>query len=119
MNKPRESMHYDNEEVPTLEQIKSVLQQSVLTDYPNPDRNGCLDLAAIRSIAEQRLPHEHAQWQHVSHCSPCYREFLDHRREFKARVRRTALRRRLMLWAGIGAIALLGLSAIAAILRTH
>jgi hypothetical protein len=31
-------------------------------------------------MAERELPHEHPFWdEHVSHCSPCYREFLDFR----------------------------------------
>src|SRR5919201_7064883 len=98
MTEPRESMPEDEEEIPTLEQIERVIQQSVLTDYPNPARAGCLDLARITAIAKQRLPHKDPQWGHVSHCSPCYREFLDHRRNFKAALRRKALRRQLMVW---------------------
>jgi hypothetical protein len=120
MNEPREFMRDSEEqEVPSLEKIKNVLQRSVLTDYPNPERKGCLALSEITRIAEQRLPHEHTQWQHISHCSPCYREFLDHRTEFKRDLKRAAFRRRLMIWTGIGAIALLGLTALMALLKTH
>src|SRR5213593_4006048 len=64
------------EDGPTHEQIKHYLQQSILRNYPNPKRTGCLDSPAIILIAQQRLPHEDSRWEHISHCSPCYREFL-------------------------------------------
>lgn len=67
---------------PTEEQFKEMLQQGVLKHYPNPERKGCLDSMTLQDIAQQRLPHEDERWGHISHCSPCYREFLDNRNRF-------------------------------------
>src|SRR5207248_9953303 len=78
-----EVMPKDNEADPTPEQIKHLLQQAILRDYPNPERKGCLDSSILTAIAQQRLPHEDAHWARVSHCSPCYQEFLDNRKEFR------------------------------------
>ena len=86
---------------PTPEQIKDLLQEAILRNYPNPDRRGCSDQAVIRSVAAQRLPHERPEWQHITHCSPCYQDFLNYRAEFLQARRR---RRRLAVAAG-GAIA--------------
>jgi hypothetical protein len=45
-------------------------------------------------MAEREFPHEHPFWdEHVSHCSPCYREFLDFRNRvltLESRSRRNA-----------------------------
>ena len=78
-------MREDNDTEPTPEQLKYLFQQAILRDYPNPERKGCLDPSILKRVVEQRLPHEDPDWQHVSHCSPCYREFLDQRKEFKER----------------------------------
>jgi hypothetical protein len=64
---------------PTPEEIKYVLQQAILRNYPNPERRGCPGNDAIRALAERDLPHEDRHWEHVSHCSPCYQEFLERR----------------------------------------
>ena len=69
---------------PTPEEVKRILQESILQHYPNPERKGCPGRATIKEIAEQRLPFEDSRWSHVERCSPCYREFLDFRHEFKA-----------------------------------
>jgi hypothetical protein len=76
-------MPEDNEADPTPEQIKYVLQQAILRNYPNPERKGCPDASILEGIARQRLPHEDPHWQHVSHCSPCYGEFLNLRKGFR------------------------------------
>ena len=61
----------------TSEQIKRLLQESILRNYPNPERKECPEQQALKELANQSLPHEHELWQHVTHCSPCYREFLE------------------------------------------
>src|SRR4051812_8297940 len=68
---------------PTPEEIQSALQQSILRDYPNPDRKSCIGAGALRQVAQERLPHKHEHWVHISRCSPCYREFLDVRKQFR------------------------------------
>ena len=94
----RENALNDIDELPTLEEIKHVLQQSVLTDYPNPERKGCLESQSIGAVAQQRLPHQATEWQHIRRCSPCYREFLDFRKDFK-RQRNARIRRWQFAWA--------------------
>jgi hypothetical protein len=65
---------------PISEQVKRVLQEALLRNYPNPDRTGCPGAAILREMAQREFPHEDPFWdEHVSHCSPCYREFLDFR----------------------------------------
>jgi hypothetical protein len=82
--------------MPSLEQpdaqfdrLKRKLQDSILTDYPNPERKGCVGDAVLKELAArpfdssmERDPH----WQHVTHCSECYRDFL----RFRAEVRRSS-----------------------------
>jgi hypothetical protein len=106
------------EDGPTPEQIKHVLQQSILRHYPNPERKGCLDSPTITAIAHQRLPHEDPSWKHISHCSPCYREFLDCRKQFREKKARTDLLRRRMRFALLVTIVVIGLSAMV-ILKSH
>lgn len=62
------------------ERLQRRLQEEVLTKYPNPERKGCPGAAAIRRLAARPLtePVENDPvWDHVTHCSECYREFLD------------------------------------------
>ena len=59
--------------------IQRVLQEAVLNNYPNPERIGCPGRAALERLA--RMPDriealETAGWEHVTHCSPCYAEYL-------------------------------------------
>ena len=62
---------------PAPAQVKHVLQQAVLRNYPNPERHGCPGTTALAQIARRFLPPEDDHWMHILHCSPCYREFLD------------------------------------------
>jgi hypothetical protein len=104
---------------PTEEEFKYMLQQAVLQHYPNPEREGCLDSTAIQDIARQRLPNEDSEWEHISHCSPCYREFLDNRDQFLETQARVKARRRKVVWMSIlTAVGLFGLAA-ATILKGH
>jgi hypothetical protein len=67
--------------------VQKKLQQAILTSYPNPNREGCPgeevleDLA--RRAAEQGTLEGDEHWEHVTHCSPCYREFLDAREQLR------------------------------------
>ena len=72
---------------PTPEAMKRVLQEAVLRGYPNPERRDCPAPEALRAAANRRLPDEDPVWPHVSHCSPCYREFLDMRATARERHR--------------------------------
>ena len=85
-----------------FDRLKKQLQDSILRDYPNPERKGCPGAAVLRELAERPLddavegdPH----WHHVTHCSECYRDFL----AFNADSRRRAkARRALIMWGTAG-----------------
>jgi hypothetical protein len=68
------------------ERLKHQLQQTILTEYPNPERKGCPGEALLRGLAARYLDEsvpEDPNWHHVTHCSPCYQEFLDIRSQAK------------------------------------
>src|SRR5437867_10433216 len=79
-------MSQDRRVRPTPKEVKRVLQEALLRNYPNPDRKGCRGSEILREMAAQEFPDEHPFWnQHVSECSPCYREFLGFQREIMDR----------------------------------
>jgi len=105
--------HQDVEAGPTEEQFQEMLQQAVLQHYPNPERKGCLDSETITTIARQRLPHQASGWEHISHCSPCYREFLNQRNRFlEIRNALSSRKRKLFLVSMFAAVGLLTLAAV-------
>jgi hypothetical protein len=57
--------------------ILDLLARGLSRDFPNPERVGCPGSAVLRSIAFRKLRlAEVQQWlDHLSSCSPCYREF--------------------------------------------
>ena len=95
-------MSQDRRDRPTPQEVKRVLQEALLRNYPNPDRKGCRGTEILRQMAAQEFPDEHPFWnQHVSECSPCYREFLDLQREIADRESRNRRNTRLAIAAGI------------------
>jgi hypothetical protein len=101
----------ENQWGPSAEDLKRVLQEAVLRNYPNPDRIGCPGAGAIRELARVARPFEDTHWEHVSHCSPCYREFLEYRTlALDVRKRRRTLRVGL---AAVAAVVLIGVSVYA------
>lgn len=42
---------------------------------PNPERIGCLSQDELKALAERRLPIGAPEYEHLTKCSPCYREF--------------------------------------------
>jgi hypothetical protein len=80
------------------DRLKRKLQDSILSEYPNPERKGCPGDLALRELAKRSADEgveADANWQHVTHCSECYREFLDRRLKFKS----AAKRRGQVVWA--------------------
>ncbi len=54
------------------------VQESILREFPNPERKGCPGDAAIRDLVRNRYSHGGGEvWEHVTHCSPCYREYVN------------------------------------------
>jgi hypothetical protein len=88
---------------PTPEEIKRLLQEAILRNYPNPERRGCFNAITLKLVAGSRFPSEAPQWEHITHCSPCYQEFLGHRATALSRRNR----RRFVSIAGIAAIVVL------------
>jgi hypothetical protein len=92
--------------LPTNEEVKRALQEAVLKNYPNPERKGCAGSEVLKQIARQDKPFEDPHWDHIQHCSPCYQEFLEFRRDFK---RRQIVTRRAAWAAGLAAVLILAI----------
>lgn len=97
-----------------FDELQDILQQAILTEYQNPERKGCPGTAVIRELANRPKPNRDAPWQHVTHCSPCYREFLDIRSQVLRReqAQRTS-RRRLSLAIAASIVVAVGIAAYA------
>lgn len=71
-----------------FDRLKQQLQDSILREYPNPERRGCPGNTVLQEFARRPLDDNlegDANWQHVTHCSECYRGFLDIRTALKRR----------------------------------
>jgi hypothetical protein len=95
-------MSHDARGEPTPEELKHVLQEAILRNYPNPERKGCPGAPILKEVAGQKLPFEHQRWEHISHCSPCYREFLEFRNEVLQRRAHEKRRSRVLLAGAAG-----------------
>lgn len=99
------------EDLPRIkyEQLQRQLQEDVLKNYPNPERKGCPGNVALKALVTRPMEESiegDPNWQHVTHCSECYREFLAFKADFdkqKSR-RKDALR---WSFAGAGIVAAL------------
>src|ERR1700722_11248076 len=73
-----------------FDRIKRQLQDTILKDYPNPERKGCPGDPVLRELAA-RPPDDSLEqdprWRHITHCSECYRELLGFRAELKKRAK--------------------------------
>ena len=95
------------------EQLTRVLQKAMLLSYPNPNRIGCRGTDVLREMAERKFPNEHPFWdEHVEHCSPCYKVFLDYRNEILAHWDREERNRKISRITAVTAIVLLVAGAI-------
>jgi hypothetical protein len=63
-----------------MERQQRLVQQTLLHNYPNPERKGCPGSDMVRDLATRSVRLEilsgDEQWEHLMHCSPCYGEFL-------------------------------------------
>src|SRR4051794_21475768 len=62
--------------------IRDAVQQSILRSYPNPNREGCPGDAVVREVAARDELKEDPPWEHITHCSPCYAEFIEYKEQF-------------------------------------
>ena len=57
--------------------IAAAVRHTILNEFPNPNRVGCPGEAKLREVAARRTIVEDDDWQHITHCSPCYAEYLE------------------------------------------
>ena len=69
------------------DRVQKKLQDAILTSYPNPNRKGCPGTEALFELAKRAAElgtlEGDARWEHVTHCSPCYKEYLDARDQLR------------------------------------
>jgi hypothetical protein len=67
-----------------FERLQNAVQSEILTAYPNPTRQGCPGDVVVKQVAGRKNLIKDAPWEHITHCSPCYGEFLAYKEEFRA-----------------------------------
>ncbi len=60
-----------------FDRISRAVQESILRNYPNPERKGCPGDDVVREVAARTELKTDDAWEHITHCSPCYAEFLE------------------------------------------
>jgi hypothetical protein len=98
-----------------IKRFQRALQDSILRDYPNPERTGCQGSEVLRQLASRERSEDDPAWEHVLHCGPCYGEFL----ELRAAVRRGIRRRRLRWLVPAAACVLVAAAVTIFVLRQH
>ncbi len=68
-----------------FDRISRAVQDSILRNYPNPERRGCPGDNVVREIAERTELNADVLWEHITHCSPCYATFLAFKQESRAK----------------------------------
>src|SRR5437660_12894502 len=67
--------------------IAAAVQQTILQNFPNPDRVGCPGAAKRREVAARKTIVEDDSWEHITHCSPCQGEVLAGRERVRGPLR--------------------------------
>jgi hypothetical protein len=73
--------------------ILDALGRGLLKEFPNPDRAGCPGSDVLRRIASHAMPLAEAEkWlDHLTSCSPCYRDFTELQAGYRQRRMQTVL----------------------------
>jgi hypothetical protein len=73
--------------------ILDALGRGLLKEFPNPDRAGCPGSDVLRRIASHAMPLAEAEkWlDHLTTCSPCYRDFSELQAGYRHRRMQTIL----------------------------
>jgi hypothetical protein len=95
--------------------IAAAVRETILRDFPNPNRDGCPGVAKLREVAARRTVVEDNDWQHITHCSPCYGEFLAE----KERVRRSRRRVQTLTVLATAAVLILFIGVAAYVVRRN
>jgi hypothetical protein len=75
------------------QRLLDALGRGLLKEFPNPDRAGCPGSDVLRRIASHAIPLAEAEkWlDHLTSCSPCYRDFSELRAGHRHRRMQTIL----------------------------
>ena len=90
------------------DRIAAAVQQTILNSFPNPNRVGCPGDVRLREVAARGTIVEDDDWQHITHCSECYGEFL----AAKDQIRRAGRRARTLGLIGGAALLVLVVAAV-------
>ena len=73
--------------------ILDALGRGLLKEFPNPERTGCPGSDVLKRIASHAMPLAEAEkWlDHLTSCSPCYRDFSELQAGYRNRRMRTTL----------------------------
>ncbi len=73
--------------------ILDALGRGLLKEFPNPERTGCPGSDVLKRIASHAMPLAEAEkWlDHLTSCSPCYRDFSELQAGYRHRRMRTTL----------------------------
>ncbi len=73
--------------------VLDALGRGLLNEFPNPERTGCPGSDVLRRIAAHQMPLAEAErWlDHLTSCSPCYRDFTQFQETYQRARRRTIL----------------------------
>src|SRR4051794_9212697 len=109
MNENREGELFDGES-----EILKQLEQAYLTAYPNPERIGCPSPVIIEHIVSGQIrpPAASDIVRHLTHCSPCFKLFLDARDRIRSHGRKTFVATSRAGMAAIFALFVLGAGAL-------
>src|SRR5580658_6713511 len=95
-----------------FDRLKKQLQESILRDYPNPERKGCPGGVVLQELSERPLEQpveDDPHWHHLTHCSECYREFLGFNNAFRQRAK---ARRTMAARGSVATAVLIGLAVL-------
>jgi hypothetical protein len=93
-----------------FERLQNAVQSEILTAYPNPTRNGCPGDVVVKRVAARRELIKDAPWEHITHCSPCYGEFLSYKQGFRSAAKK---QKRLLRIQWVAAACLLAILLVA------
>jgi hypothetical protein len=86
--------------------ILNALGRGLLTEFPNPERTGCPGRDVLKRIASHEMPLTEAEkWlDHLTSCSPCYRDFSQLQKVKELRRKQTwlAIAAAILLCAAVG-----------------
>jgi hypothetical protein len=68
--------------------LLKIATDSLRSNFPNPERHGCPGSDALQAIARRHLEFPEADdiVDHIATCTPCFLEYLAHRRRYRIRV---------------------------------